>query len=126
MIGHIEWKSRESTDTEYASIVRCVGEHGLYNIEFSDIELGSEGRLAIQRGQKGEQHIKGMYMFTNGVYKGEADVVGRLTTHDGIVTFTGLWHDPTDKTGEWDVYIEFNEPEHLFTFSQDDARPMSA
>jgi len=120
MVGRIEWKSRESEDTEHANVTRCVGAQGFYNIEFSNTELWSEGRLAIHWGEKEEQHIKGMYMFTDGSYKGEADVVGRVSVHDGVVTFTGLWHDPNDETGKWDVYVEFEDPsDHTYTFTYD-------
>jgi len=116
----IEWQRREGDETEHAHITRCVGAQGVYNVEFSNTELWSEGRLAIRWGDQGEQRIKGMYMYTDGSYKGEADVVGRTSVHDGIVTFTGSWHDPQDNTGEWDVYLEFEEPsEYSYTLSYD-------
>ena len=71
-----------------------------------------------------EQHTRGMYMFTNGAYKGDANVVGRTTKHDGMVTFTGRWHDPKDTTGEWEVYAEFEEPkDHTYTFTYEEANP---
>ena len=62
-------------------------------------------------------------MFTDGSYKGEAEVSGRVSKHDGMVTFTGRWHDPEDETREWDAYIEFEEPsDHTYTFSYDEPR----
>jgi hypothetical protein len=120
MIGHIEWSSLESTDRKHASIVKCVGEQGLYHLEYANAELGSEGRIAFNWGQKGEQYVKAMYMFTDGRYEGEADVVGQVTVHDGIVTFNGTWHDPEDQTGKWDVYFEFSESDHIYTVSYDE------
>lgn len=116
MIGHIEWKSRESTDTERANITRCVEANMIYRIEFSNTELRSEGRMEIRRTDE-HQHAKGMYMFTDDSYKGEADVEGQMTQHENIVTFTGIWHDPKDKTGEWDVYIEFENDGSTYTFT---------
>jgi hypothetical protein len=48
MIGHIEWSSFESTDTERARIVQCVGEQGFYYVEYANAALGLEGRLPVK------------------------------------------------------------------------------
>jgi hypothetical protein len=117
MTGRIEWKSRESDEVEHAIVTRCVYVNGFYNVAFSNTELLSEGRISIGSDDQGEQNIKGMYMFTDGSYKGEADVTGTVSAHGGTVTFTGMWHDSEDETGEWDVYIEFEAPsEYMFTY----------
>lgn len=120
MIGYIEWTNKETKEVERASVTRCVAEQGFYHIEFSNPELWSEGRIAIRWGQ-GEQHIKGMYMFTDGSYKGEADIIGHATKGKDLIDFAGTWHDPEDETGMWDVYIEFATPtSHTLRFSYDD------
>jgi hypothetical protein len=33
------------------------------------------------------------------------------------VTFTGVWHDPQDETGAWDVYIEVENDGTTYTFT---------
>ena len=115
MLGYMEWTSKETRQTERANVTRCVAEQGVYHLEFSNTQLCSEGRLSIGWGS-GEQHVKGMYTFTDNSYKGEAEVVGQVSQGKDVIDFSGTWHDPKDETGVWDVYVEFRKP----TFSYDE------
>lgn len=110
MIGYIEWVSVERKEIERANVTRCIGAQGFYRIEFSNAERESEGRLALSVSD-GDQQVLGKYMFTDGSYDGDAEVVGKSATAGGVVTFSGTWHDPEDGTGQWDVYVEFEQPE---------------
>jgi len=120
MIGYIEWTSKETQEVERANVMRCVSKNGVYYLEFSNPELWSEGRIALDSGT-GEQRTKGMYMFTDDSYKGEAEVIGHLTSGRDVMDFTGTWHDPKDETGVWDLYIEFKSPDtFMFTYEAPD------
>lgn len=50
-------------------------------------------------------------MFTDNSYKGEAEVIGCLSSRNGTVDFTGTWHDEGDEIGIWDDFIDFKKPD---------------
>lgn len=118
MIGYIEWTSKETQEVERANITRCVTKDGIYNLEFSNEELWSEGRIALDWGTA-KQRTSAMYRFTNDAYQGDAEVIGQISSTEDVIDFTGTWHDPEDGTGKWDVYIEFARPDTI-TFTYDE------
>jgi hypothetical protein len=119
MIGYIEWTSQETKEVERANVTRCVTKNGVYYLEFSNEELWSEGRIALDWSTQ-KQQTTGMYRFTDESYKGDAVVIGHISSNEDVVDFTGTWHDPEDKTGVWDLYIEFERPETI-TFTYDES-----
>lgn len=66
-----------------------------------------------------KQQATGMYMFTDRMYRGEANVVGNITSSKDLISFEGAWHDPKDETGAWNLYIEF-ERSHMITLTTPD------
>lgn len=121
MIGYIEWTSHETAEVERANITRCVTKDGVYHLEFSNEELWSEGRVALNWGTE-KQRATGMYRFTSDSYQGDAEVIGQISSTKDVIDFTGTWHDPEDGTGVWDVYIEFERPNKI-TFTHDEPGP---
>jgi len=121
MIGYIEWTSQETKEVERANVTRCVTKDGVYYLEFSNEELWSEGRIALDWGTQ-KQRGTGMYRVTDDSYKGDAEVIGQISSNKDVIDFTGTWHDPEDETGVWDLYIEFERPDTI-TFTYDEPEP---
>jgi hypothetical protein len=115
VIGYIEWTSKKTQQVERANVTRCITNGGVYHLEFSNSELCSEGGISLGYGTE-KQQTTGTYMFTDRLYRGEANVVGNITSSKDLISFEGAWHDLKDETGAWDVYIEFERP-HMITLT---------